>query len=264
MILVKRISLYYEIYGKGYPLLLISGVNADSASWIGVRGRLAERFRVIVFDNRGSGRSDTPKARYSVREMADDAIALLDHLGIERCHIVGHSMGGFIAQYMAIHHPERVGKIVLEATCCVSSIRNIALLNDLAHRFEKDHDRESLMRSWTYWLFSPRSFERKNFIETFIRHASAYPYLQSAAGFRGQIDAIGQFDLRRDVKRIKAKTLVVIGDDDILIYPGESIRLKEAIRGSVVKRIKGVGHCVHVEAPAAFSAEVIKFLCGVK
>lgn len=254
------ISLYYEMHGKGYPLLLISGLNADNASWAGVCGKLAEYFRVIVFDNRGSGRSDAPDNILSIREMADDAVGLLDHLKIKKCHVIGHSMGGYIAQEMAIFYPERIEKLILEATAPVSSARNNMLFNDFLKRFEKDHNNEALMRSWAYWSFSPKTFERKNYIATFVKNASAYPYLQTAEGFKGQIGAIESFNVCKEIKNIKAKTFVIMGSDDILIYPAESMKLARGIKGSVFEKIKDTGHCVHVESPDVFVSKVIRFL----
>ncbi|MFH1407352.1 MAG: alpha/beta hydrolase [Candidatus Omnitrophota bacterium] len=257
---LNTISLYYEIHGRGHPVLLISGLNSDNASWAGVYGKLAKHFRVIVFDNRGSGRSDTSKKKYSIRKMADDAIGLLEHLEIKKCHVIGHSMGGYIAQELAIYYPERVGKLILAATASVSSARNNALFNDFLKRFEKDRDNEALMRLWTYWSFSPKAFERKNFIATFIKNASAYPYLQSAKGFKGQVDAMASFNACAGIKNIKAKTCVIIGGDDILVYPQESMKLAKGIKGSVFEEIKDTGHCVHVENPDAFTSKVVRFL----
>jgi len=259
---VNNISLYYKIRGRGQPLLLISGLNADHASWDSVRGNLARDFRVVAFDNRSSGRSSAPKRKYSIRDMADDAAGLLEHLEIKKCHVIGHSMGGYIAQEFAIHYPERVGKLILAASAPVSSARNNMLFYDFLRRFEKSRDNEALMRSWAYWSFSPKTFERKNYIATFIKKSSAYPYLQSAFGFRSQIDAIAGFDARAGMRDIRAKTLVIIGSDDILIYPAESRRLAEGIKGSIFKEIKDAGHCLHVEKPAEFTAKVARFLKG--
>ena len=169
-------------------------------------------------------------------------------------------MGGYISQELAIYYPERVGKLVLEATACVSSARNNMLVNDFLKRFEKDHDNEMLMRSWAYWSFSPKTFERKNYIAQFIKYASAYPYLQSAQGFKYQIDALESFNACARIKKIKAKTFVIIGSDDILIYPAESMKLVRSIKGSVFEEIKDAGHCVHVEKPDVFTSKVIQFL----
>lgn len=257
---LKNISLYYETHGKGCPVLLIPGLNSDNASWASVRGKLARHFRVIVFDNRGSGRSDTPDSIYSIRDMADDTVGLLDHLRINKIHVIGHSMGGYIAQELAIHYPERVEKLMLEATASVSSPRNNMLFKDFLKRFEKDHDNEALMRSWACWLFSPKTFGRKNYIATFIKNASSYQYLQSAEGFKGQIDAIASFNACAEIKNIKAETFLIIGREDILIYPAESMKTVKGIKGSVVEEIKDTGHCAHVESPDVFISKVIKFL----
>ena len=254
------LSLYYEVHGRGEPLLLIAGLDSDSSSWAGVCSKLAKHFRVVVFDNRASGRSDTPNKKCSIHEMADDAIGLLDHLRIKKCHVIGHSMGGYIAQKLAIYYPERIGKLILEATAPVSSARNNMLFNDFLKRFEKDHDNEALMRLWTYWLFSPKTFERKNYIASFIKKAVAYPYLQSVEGFKGQIKAIVQFNACAEIKSIQAKTLVIIGSDDMLIYPVESMQLVRGVKGSVFEEIRDSGHCVHIENPEVFTFKVIQFL----
>ncbi|HPM42249.1 MAG TPA: alpha/beta fold hydrolase [Candidatus Omnitrophota bacterium] len=257
---LNNVSLYYEIHGDGYPLLLISGINADSASWAGVCDKFAKHLRVIIFDNRASGRSGMPKGKYSISDMAADTTGLLDHLKIKKCHVIGHSMGGYIAQEMALNYPERIERLVLEATAPASSIRNNVLLKDLLRRFQRGRDNEELMRSWTYWLFSPKAFERKNYIEAFIKHASAHPYAQSPEGFKSQIDAVESFNVSSDIKNIKAETLVIAGSDDILIYPSESMKLAKGIRGSIYEEIKDTGHCVHVENPKAFLSKVVRFL----
>jgi pimeloyl-ACP methyl ester carboxylesterase len=106
----------YEVFGRGAPLLLISGQSLDRTMWDGVRPALAAEFRVIVFDARGTGASDKPHTPYSTRGFAADAAAVLDAAGIARAHIYGFSMGGRVAQWLAIDHPERVGALVLGAT----------------------------------------------------------------------------------------------------------------------------------------------------
>src|SRR5690349_4777292 len=109
--------LYYEELGAGEPLLLVSGQGLDHTFWNGVRDDFADRYRVIVYDNRGTGQSDKPsEPPYSTRGFAQDAVALLDHLGIARAHVYGHSMGGRIGQWLGIDHGERIGALVLGAT----------------------------------------------------------------------------------------------------------------------------------------------------
>ena len=109
---VGDINMYYEIHGKGEPLLLIMGLGSDLTSWIFQIPEFSKKYRVIAFDNRGVGRSDAPDVPYSTAMMADDTTGLLDALGIERAHILGLSMGGFIAQELALKYPQRVKSLI--------------------------------------------------------------------------------------------------------------------------------------------------------
>jgi pimeloyl-ACP methyl ester carboxylesterase len=110
------VTLAYDIRGRGSPLVLIQGVGVGRLGWEPVADRLARRFQVVTIDNRGIGASDTPPGRYSTRVMAEDVLAVLDHAGIQRASLVGTSLGGMIAQELALAHPERVDKLVLVAT----------------------------------------------------------------------------------------------------------------------------------------------------
>jgi pimeloyl-ACP methyl ester carboxylesterase len=110
------VALAYDLRGRGSPVVLIQGVGAGRWGWEPVADRLARRFQVITIDNRGIGASDTPPGNYSTRMMADDVLAVLDHAGIQRASLVGTSLGGMIAQELALAHPERVDKLVLVAT----------------------------------------------------------------------------------------------------------------------------------------------------
>jgi pimeloyl-ACP methyl ester carboxylesterase len=111
-----RVGLAYDVRGRGSPLVLIQGVGVGRWGWEPVADRLARRFQVITIDNRGIGASDAPPGHYSTRMMADDVLAVLDHAGIQQASLVGTSLGGMIAQELALAHPERVDKLVLVAT----------------------------------------------------------------------------------------------------------------------------------------------------
>ena len=113
---VGDINIYYEDHGKGEPLLLIEGWGTDLTCWQFQIPEFSTKYRVIAFDNRGAGRTDAPDQPYSFRMMADDAVGLLDALGIGKAHILGMSMGGCIAQEIAIEHPERTRSLILAAT----------------------------------------------------------------------------------------------------------------------------------------------------
>ncbi len=121
---VPEVELYYEANGVGAPLVLIAGFGASSVIWQpDFLNGMARSFRVITFDNRGTGRSDKPDAPVTVAQMADDAVGLLGSLGIGRVHVMGVSMGGFIAQELALRRPDAVDRLVLRCTHCGPPIR---------------------------------------------------------------------------------------------------------------------------------------------
>jgi pimeloyl-ACP methyl ester carboxylesterase len=252
--------IYYEIHGSGAPLLLIAGLASDSASWMGVVPELSKHFKVIIFDNRGCGRSDIPSEPYSIRDLADDAVKLLDSLEIKQAHVLGHSMGGYIVQEMAINYPERVNKLVLASTSFVSSQRNNRIFADLLKQLQTGKSYEEWIHSWTNWMFSEKTLKNREFINAFIKGAVAYPYHSSAAGFKGQVEAIVSFNAQERVKEIKAKTLVLEGEEDRLIPPEEARALADKIGGSSFQLFKQTGHSVCIENPGKFIESVLKFI----
>ncbi|MDD5138467.1 MAG: alpha/beta hydrolase [Candidatus Omnitrophica bacterium] len=258
------IPLYYEVYGKGSPLLLIGGLGSDSASWLGVAKGFSPYFQAIVFDNRGSGRSGLGHQECTIGRMAQDATGLLDLLKIERAHIIGHSMGGYMAQEIAINYPGRIDKLVLESTAPVSSERNNALFKDFYDQLVKEGCSEVWIRKWLPWLFSPRLLADSPFIEGFVKNAASYPYAMTAEGFRGQIGAIASFDARARIGAIKAQTLILEGKDDVLISSQEARALADNIPHSEFKLLDGAAHAIHIENPKLFVDTVLEFLITEK
>src|ERR1700687_458560 len=122
------IQLFYEACGSGELLLLIPGFACDHSIWSQVVPSLASQYRVVSFDNRGVGQSSAPDIRYSIREMADDAAALLEQIGARQAHVAGHSMGGLIAQELALAHPSKVRSLLLLSSCAKSDERGKALI----------------------------------------------------------------------------------------------------------------------------------------
>lgn len=256
-------GLYHEVHGEGEPLLLIAGLASDSQSWQPVIDRFAEHFQTIVFDNRGVGRSDTPDGPYTIRQMADDAASLLDELHVRSAHVVGHSMGGCIAQEMAIERPERVRRLVLAASAPVASERNKRLFSSFLDRRRQGMSLEIWFQDLFFWLFRPATFRNKEFMDEALRYALDYPYPQSVAGFAMQVEAIAAFDARERLGRIRAETLVVAGEEDILITPGESEELVEGIPNArPLCRLPRAAHSLFIEDPAGFANVVVGFLRG--
>jgi pimeloyl-ACP methyl ester carboxylesterase len=257
---VNGVDLYYEEHGRGAPLLLIAGLASDSQSWLPALAGLAADFRVILIDNRGVGRTTPLDASTSIRAMADDCVALVRHLGLGAVNIVGHSMGGFIAQELALRYPDHVEKLVLAATGSCGSKRNDALFTGWADALDAGTAPGPWFRDLFRWIFSAGFLADTKTVDDLVRFAVEYPYPQPARAFRNQVEAIAEFDSADQLSRLQAPTLVLAASEDLL-FPIESCeRFARSIERADLAAIDGAGHALHVEQPAAFNRHVSGFL----
>ncbi len=254
------VELYYEVHGQGKPLLLIAGLASDSQSWLTVLSGLSSRYQVIIVDNRGVGRTTPQSIPISIPAMADDCLALIHYLGLGAAHVLGHSMGGFVAQDLAIRHPQCVDRLILAGTSSFCSQRNKALLQDWTEIRESGLALEPWFRYLLYWALSPHFFETPATIDAAVREAVDYPYPQSPAALRGQVRAIVEYDGTARLSGIKAKTLVLAAQDDLLFPPLVCAQLAQHIPGASFANIEGVAHAMAVENPRAFMEKVFDFL----
>ena len=258
---LDHINLYYEIHGRGEPLLMLTDLGDDIQTWQFIISNLSKHFQLILFDNRGSGRSDTPNNEYSIKQFAEDSIALLEFLNIPKVHLLGHGMGGFIAQEIAIQHPERVLKLVLECTSPYSAIRNNQLYRVFEELIEKDLDKSLWYKSYYYWIYSHKFLEDSEFIDALIQFNLNYPYAQNKIGFKRQIEAAAVFDSRTRLSKITAETLVIIGEEDILIRAKDAEKLYQGITmASYPVFIENCAHSIHNEDPKTFVHTILAFL----
>ncbi len=256
------VDLYYETRGEGPPLLLVAGIASDSASWLPVMNHLARDFRVIALDNRGVGRTVPMEAPTSIAAMADDCAALLSHLGLPRASVVGHSMGGFIAQELALRHPARVDRLVLAATSSRVSSRNRDLFATWCDALEHGEAPVCWFRNLFHWLFSPAFFDRPEMVDSLVRFAVEYPYPQTVSALRRQVGAIAAFDSSAALARIGARTLVVAGGQDLVFPARECAALAAAIPGAAFTLIDEAAHSIHFEHPVEFHRRVAAFLAA--
>ena len=257
--------LHYEsmpaapLFGRGHdPVLMIQGLGADMTGWAFQRLAFAARHRVVAFDNRGAGRSDKPTGPYDLSAMADDAVAVLDAAGIERAHLVGASMGGVVAQIVAVRYPERVSSLVLACTAARNHPWREELFNEWI-RVAADDGMGALGRTAMRWLVGPRSLRRFAPALGF-----AAPLLMSAPvdGFISQCQAILDADqsLTATLSSVVAPTLVIVGNQDILTPRGDSEELAELIPGAELVVIAGAAHGLMVEHASTFNRVVLDFL----
>ena len=204
-ITVGEIRLYYEIHGEGEPLLLIMGLGGHILDWGWVLPeKLAEGRSVIAFDNRGAGRSDQPPGPYSIAEMADDAVGLLDALGIERTDVFGVSMGGMIAQEMAARHPDRIGRLILGATS-PGGAASVSAPPEVQAYLEPRLD---LSLHEALWWSAPAGYPQEfidahpEIVERKVQANMAHP--SSLEAYRAQLAAYRAFDIGGRLAEIRA------------------------------------------------------------
>ena len=257
---VNGIELNYIEAGGGDPLLLIMGFGGDHLAWAFQTPVFAQRYRVIAFDNRGAGQSSVPDIPYTTRMMADDAAGLLDHLKIERAHVIGVSMGGMIAQELALHHPRRVRSLQLHCTMARPDRYMHALIENWRVVRAKVTP-EEWMRVVALWLFAPTTYvERPELVEAIIQTGIANPHPFTLTGFLRQGDAVRSHDTFERLGKLAAPALVSVADEDILVAPRFSRELAAAIPGAAFKTIERAGHCYFWERPDVFNAMCLEFL----
>ena len=257
---INGVDLYYEIHGNGEPLLLVSGLASDSQSWQPILDELSQHYRVITFDNRGVGRTKPQDIETSIPLMADDSMALIQHLGLSKVHLLGHSMGGFIALDCAIRYPEYVSKLMLASTSAFNTERNKALFNDWVSYLENGMKKEFWFRNFFYWIFSKRFFENRDALNDAVRLSIEYPYQQTASAFRNQVQAINMYNCLEELSGIRAKTMVICGMEDLLFSPEEISGIFPAIPVVKFSFIDHAAHAIFMERPGEFVKTVAFFL----
>jgi aminoacrylate hydrolase len=249
------IDLYYEVDGNGPPLLLIAGMCSDSASWAPLIPLLASHFTVIRPDNRSTGRTTPLDAPLSVTTYAQDCIALIEHLGHEKSHILGHSLGGMIGLQLAHSAPMRVASLTLAAAAPLRLARNVSLFKSLVAIRESDASPDLWLRTFFPWLFATSVFEDPAAIDGAVAASLAYPYAQSAAAMRHQLDALDQYAPPATPPDLPLQALLA---EDDLILP---VELALPSLGAVpIHRIAGAGHSIHWDAPQAVADHLLAFV----
>jgi pimeloyl-ACP methyl ester carboxylesterase len=258
---VDGIDLYYEDTGSGPPLLLIAGLSGNTLGWAMLLPALAQYFRVIAFDNRGAGRSSTPPGPYTTREMADDAAALLDHLGIERAHVIGLSLGGMIAQELALAHPERVDHLVLYATYArPRPAIHDPWLRNWVEACERGTTPDQLATLLLPWFLTPAFMAQPDQVEAAIGEWVADPYPAPAHGVAAQAAACLSHDTLSRLGQVAPPTLVLVGAEDIVTPVSCAQELTEGIPGARLHVLERGGHTPDVEYPEAVAEALLAFL----
>lgn len=255
------VAIWWEEHGDGEPLLLIMGLGFPASLWYRVRPVLAERHRVITFDNRGTGRTGAVAGPYPIEVMAADAVAVLDAAGVRRAHVLGISMGGLIAQELALTHPERVASLVLAATHPGGS----ATVLPAPEVMELLRTRADLPLEQSYRATIPVAYAATTpaeVIDADIAARLANP--TTPEGYTNQLVGGSAYGGAADrLPTLGAPTLCLHGSADQLVPPANSETLASLIPGARLQFIEGAGHMLFSDAPGAFVDAVEAFTSAV-
>ena len=258
------INIEYESQGSGPPLLLIAGLGYDRWMWRRVVPHLAHNFQVVSFDNRGVGGSDRPPGPYSAQLLADDTAALAAELGIEKAAVWGHSMGGFVAQALALSYPQLIHRLILSATnfggpnhARISQEALLVLMDSRGDPLER-------LRNGFRVSTAPGFIEREPaFVEEWIAYRAANPI--PAAAYEAQL-AVGlalmseEACFEHKLQRIGAPTLILFGEHDGVVPTANADLLAQKLPDSRITILPGVGHLFPLEAPQEAATVVTRFL----
>lgn len=252
------VAIQYESQGDGPPLLLISGTGHDLNFWSGQLPFFELEYRTIVFDNRGVGGSSVPPSGYSLADMADDAAHVLDDAGIDSAHVMGFSMGGHIAQELALNHPDRVLSLGIHH----SWARNGARLKKFqeTRRYLAEHDQRVALTELSMLALHASAYYDDHAEEMEAHRNFLLEQSPINAGWIGQLEACITGDTYDRLPQIKAPTLVTCSELDVIAAPHLSRQIHERIAGSQLQILKGTGHVALMEAPEQFANICLDFL----
>ena len=261
-ILVRDIEIYYELRGEGFPLVMIMGLSGNIDWWDPPLLReLSKDYKLLIFDNRGAGRTDKPEDNYSIRMFADDTIGLMDALGIERAHILGISMGGMIAQELVLNYPEKVEKLVLCSTHCggTESVPPSPQILSILMGDREELTPEQIVQGTLPLLFTEEYINNNpEIMKQILQNILKAPIPTDSFG--RQIGAIMNFDVCGKINKITCPTLIMHGLKDILVPPENCKILASKILGAKLVTFENTAHALFSEETDIVTNTLLKFL----
>jgi 3-oxoadipate enol-lactonase len=253
---IEGVRLFFRLNGQpDAPVLLLSNsLGTDVEMWAPQVNTFAHYFRVLRYDSRGHGRSGAPTGPYTLDQLGRDALALLDHLGIERAHVCGLSLGGVVAQWLAIYHPGRVARVVLADTA--ARIGADAMWNERIAAIRAGGMQAVRDAVLGRFLTAPFRERHRDVTRRLGETLEAIP----AQGYIAACEALRDADLRLVAGSIQAPTLVVVGALDVATPPEQAYELHSMIAGSALVEIPHAAHLANVEQPDVFNERVLAFV----
>ena len=252
------VKIYYEVAGQGPPLLLINGIGANTRQWEPLVQLLKDSYQVIFYDMRCAGKSDKPKEPITIPRLAEEAVALAKHLNHDKIDLLGYSMGGLVAQEVALSYPKIVRKLVLLGT--VPSLKRPYPPSNHSREMlhAKKFSTDFLQK--TFYLLLGRKYRDRVTVEEYIKTALENKNPQPAEAYWNQLQALESYDLVDKVCNIQVPTLVAMGERDKAIPPENSEWLAQRIPNAILRTFKGVGHIIPLEGPEELAVCLKDFL----
>ena len=248
-----RLAYRFDGTGDNPVLLLSNSIGTDLTMWDSQIEALSKHFRVLRYDSRGHGSSDVPVGPYSMDRLGRDAIELLDALNIARAHFLGLSLGGMVGQWLGIHAPERINRLILANTSAyLGSADQWEERIASVLKADPQETADLFLRNW----FPPRLLEAGG---PMVAKIHAVLLTTDPQGFAGSYAAVGDMDMRPTIARISAPTLVIAGQYDTVTLPSHSELIAATVPGAKLVTLPVV-HLSNLEAPDAFMTAVLEFL----
>lgn len=244
---VNDIEIYFEVHGEGPPLLCVPGFANYSKTWLPYIKLLSKQFQLVLLDNRGAGQSGAPSIPYSVEMLADDAVELMDYLGIDSAYMVGSSMGCAIITTLALHSPERVKKGVLISP--FAKLPQASLLKSLnaGKLLQAGAPLPLIIEGVIPWLYSNTFLSDPEKLNAIIEEMKNNPYPQKSEGFSGQLAALSGFNIKDRLPEITTPFLLLAGEEDLStpLYCAEEMEL--LLPHGTLHSFPKMGHMAHHE-----------------
>ncbi len=257
---LNDITLHYELEGNGPPLLLLAGMLSDSATWATFAPLFTDRYTVIRPDNRTTGRTTPWDAPADCALMAQDALALMDHLGFAQFHCAGHSLGGLLTLELAHAVPDRIATATVLASGRIRAPRTAALFQTLLKIRRAPQGEEMWLRALYPWIFGNAFFADPANIEMALEAALAYPHAQTADAMAHQVEAFRTFRPTAIPEEITRPTLIMYAGQDIMVPPDTARESFDALPNATHHVIEEAGHSIVWDATKEVADTLNTFL----
>lgn len=239
---VNGIDLHYKVDGNGPPMILITGFGGDISFWRRASEMLSEKFSVIMIDNRGVGET-LYNGRFTLDDIAEDIVCLIDELGLDKVSILGWSMGSHIVQKVALKIPEKITALILVSSYRYRPARSQYILTSMIEAVEGGTPIEYLARAVNCMCYTEEFFREKEIGREPIRTSN----LKDPVGLRYQMDAVDLSDMTDEAQTIAVPTLLIHGTKDIMVECEEGVRLAESIPDCKIYLVEGAGHLIRAD-----------------